>query len=191
MLDHLDHLAWLGVNTVLVQPVLRSPFTDAGYDVSDYLRVRAALRQQRRPRAAHRRGPRRGIRVLLDLVAGHTSDQHSGFGPSCRPTAPDPEGDRYIWSDRPRREALGQRTRRQPVGPPADRGAVFYLKNFYDEQPALNFGYAEPARRAVAAPVDAPGPRRQRPGAEATSWRTGWTGASPGFRVDMAFSLVK
>ena len=58
VIDRLDHIASLGVDTVWFNPCFASPFVDAGYDVSDYLTDRAPLRHQRRPRRAGGRGPR-------------------------------------------------------------------------------------------------------------------------------------
>ena len=80
----LDYLTDLGVNALWISPCFESPYRDAGYDVSDYLSVaprygdNAAL--ERLVDEAHRRD----IRVCLDLVAGHTSDQHPWFVESSR-----------------------------------------------------------------------------------------------------------
>jgi glycosidase len=120
---------------------------------------------------------RRGIRVLLDLVAGHTSVDHPWFHRSAN----DPDDDRYVWSDRP---APGF------VPSPGARPG-YYMKNFFDTQPALNFGYArldpdEPWRQ----PVDAAGPMANRQALyEVMAF---WLDRGvAGFRVDMPYSLVK
>ncbi len=177
---HLDHLAWLGVNTVWLNPCFASPFRDAGYDISDYFSVAPRYGTEDDLAALVEEARRHGIRVLLDLVAGHTSDQHPWFTAS----ADDPEDDRYIWTDG---------TRPAPAGFVASPGARpgAYLPNFFDSQPALNFGYArthpaEPWRR----PVDAEGPRANRAALRAVMDH--WLGLGlSGFRVDMAASLVK
>ncbi|MDI3418730.1 alpha-amylase family glycosyl hydrolase [Streptomyces luteolus] len=181
--QRLDYLKWLGVTALWLNPCFTSPFFDAGYDVADY--------QQVAPRyggnddlvalidAAHRRG----MRVLLDLVAGHTSDQHPWFTASAAGT--DGEyADRYIWT--PSREI-------QPDGfhsSPGERDGS-YLRNFFVSQPALNFGYArenpaEPWRQ----PPKAPGPRANREALRQVMAYWLDRGAD-GFRVDMASSLVK
>ncbi|MFD6553091.1 alpha-amylase family glycosyl hydrolase, partial [Streptomyces sp. NPDC058398] len=77
--ERLDHLAWLGVNTVWLNPCFVSPFGDAGYDVADYLRVAPRYGSHDDLARLVDEAGRRGIRVLLDLVAGHTSDQHPWF----------------------------------------------------------------------------------------------------------------
>ncbi len=177
VLAHLDHLEWLGVNTVWFNPCFASPFRDAGYDVSDYVQVapRYGTNDDLVELVAAAR--ERGIRVLLDLVAGHTSSDHPWFVAS----AADPTDDRYIWSDIQAEKF---------VASPGSRPG-YYLKNFYDSQPALNFGYArldpaEPWRE----PVDAPGPLTNR--AALREVMAFWLDRGvAGFRVDMAFSLVK
>ena len=176
-LARLDHLAWLGVNTIWFNPCFASPFRDAGYDVSDYLRVAPRYGSNDDLIRFVDAARERGIRVLLDLVAGHTSSDHPWF----RASAADPTDDRYIWSDRP-----GEKFVPSPGSRPG-----YYLKNFYDSQPALNFGYArldpdEPWRQ----PADAPGPLANR--AALREIMAFWLDRGvAGFRVDMAFSLVK
>ena len=192
VLAHLDHLRWLGVNTVWFNPCFASPFVDAGYDVSDYLRVAPRYGTNDDLVAVVAAARDRGIRVILDLVAGHTSVEHAWFVEELNATGPSPAGDRYIWSDRPGadRTSLGAPGDTPWVASPGPRPG-FYLKNFYDAQPALNFGYAstapgEPWRESI----DAPGPQRNRQALR--DIMAFWLDRGvAGFRVDMAFSLVK
>lgn len=174
---HLDHLEWLGVDAIWFNPCFVSPFRDAGYDVADYLTIAPRYGSNEDMVAFIVEAKRRGIRVLLDLVAGHTSVEHPWFQVSAN----DPEDNRYVWSDRP--------------GPgfvpsPGTRPG-YYLKNFFDEQPALNFGYArmaadEPWRQ----PIDAPGPQSSREALR--NIMAYWLDRGvAGFRVDMAYSLIK
>ena len=90
--------AWLGVDTIWFNPCFASPFRDAGYDVADYCRIAPRYGTNEDLVASSPRRPERGIRVLLDLVAGHTSVEHPWFRAIGRD---DPSDDRYIWSDRP------------------------------------------------------------------------------------------
>jgi alpha-glucosidase len=191
-LDHLDHLQWLGVNTVWFNPCFASPFVDAGYDVADYLQVAPRYGTNDDLVAFFAAAADRGIRVLLDLVVGHTSVQHAWFQQEILGADGSPEGDRYIWSKTPpaQKESLWIPGSTPWVRSPGPRSG-FYLKNFFEAQPALNFGFArlrddEPWRQ----PIDAPGPRRNRQALRdiMTFWLD--RGAS-GFRVDMAFALVK
>jgi len=178
--DRLDYLSWLGVNTVWLNPCFVSEFGDAGYDVADYLTIAPRYGSNEDFERLIDAARSRGIRIMLDLVAGHTSHLHPWF----KQSADDPSDDRFIWSD----------SVHAPVRnwiPSPGRRPGYYLANFYPIQPALNYGYArldpaEPWRQ----PVDAPGPRANR--AALREIMAYWfdRGVS-GFRVDMAYSLVK
>ncbi len=192
VIDHLDHLSWLGVTAIWFNPLFASPFVDAGYDVSDYLQVapRYGTNDDLVELVAAAR--ERGIRVLLDLVAGHTSVEHAWFRAELAADGPGPLGDRYVWADAVPFRDTSNDTAGTPsfVPSPGPRGG-YYLKNFFDAQPALNFGYArldpaEPWRQ----PVDAPGPLRNRQALKDVMAYWLDRGVA-GFRVDMAFSLVK
>ncbi|WP_345701784.1 alpha-amylase family glycosyl hydrolase [Kitasatospora terrestris] len=173
----LEYLAWLGVSAVWLTPCFDSPFRDAGYDVRDYLTTAARYGSNEELAKLTDAARRYGIRVVLDLVAGHTSDQHPWFLAS----ADDPADHRYIWSDRAAEGFVASPGRR----------AGWYRPNFFDCQPALNYGYArqdpaEPWRQ----PIDAEGPRANRAALRETMAQWLAAGVS-GFRVDMASSLVK
>jgi maltose alpha-D-glucosyltransferase/alpha-amylase len=186
--DHLDYLAWLGVTAVWLNPCFVSPMRDAGYDVADYFTIDpryggnedlAALAEQMRAR---------GIRLLLDLVAGHTADTHPWFTASAH----DPDDHRYIWAE-PSVVGPGAGNGQLPRGfvPSPGPRPGGYLPNYFDSQPALNFGYArrraeEPWRQSV----HDEGPRANRAALRAIMDHWLRLGVS-GFRVDMASSLVK
>ncbi|MGH6654205.1 MAG: alpha-amylase family glycosyl hydrolase [Actinocrinis sp.] len=180
LIGRLDYLKWLGVDTVWFNPCFVSEFGDAGYDVADFLTIAPRYGGNEDFVRLIDAARSRGIRVMLDLVAGHTSHLHPWF----RASADDPSDDRYIWSDSvhgPVRSWI----------PSPGRRPGYYLANFYPIQPALNYGYArmdpaEPWRQ----PVDAPGPRANR--AALREIMAYWfdRGVS-GFRIDMAYSLVK
>ncbi|WP_205754633.1 alpha-amylase family glycosyl hydrolase [Pseudarthrobacter sp. NamB4] len=177
VLGHLDYLQWLGVNVIWFNPCFASPFRDAGYDVSDYLTIAPRYGSNEDMITLVKEAKARGIRVLLDLVAGHTSMQHPWFRASMN----DPSDHRYIWSDRPGDAFV--------AAPGGSRG--WYMKNFFPEQPALNFGYSrlaadEPWRQLP----DAAGPQANRAGLKEIIGYWLDRGVA-GFRVDMAFSLVK
>ncbi|MET7605997.1 alpha-amylase family glycosyl hydrolase [Streptomyces avermitilis] len=178
IVERLDHLAWLGVTAVWLNPCFVSPFRDAGYDVSDYLNVAPRYGSADDLARLVEEASRRGIRVLLDLVAGHTSDEHPWFTASAN----DADDHRYIWAPEGRPDGF--------VASPGTRPGA-YLPNFFDTQPALNFGYgrenpAEPWRQ----PADAEGPRANREALRTIMDH--WLGLGlAGFRVDMAASLVK
>jgi alpha-glucosidase len=94
----LGHLAWLGVDAVWLSPFFRSPMADFGYDVSDYCDVDPLFGDlaafDRLVADAHALG----LRVLIDWVPNHSSDQHPWFLAS-RSSRHDPKRDWYIWRD--------------------------------------------------------------------------------------------
>ncbi|MGH3282553.1 MAG: alpha-amylase family glycosyl hydrolase, partial [Trebonia sp.] len=125
----------------------------------------------------------RGVRLLLDLVAGHTADTHPWFVASAH----DPGDYRYIWAG-PGADCgrLPERFVRSPGTRPGG-----YLPNYFDFQPALNFGYArQKAGEPWRQPAQAEGPRANRAALRTVIDHWLRLGVS-GFRVDMASSLVK
>ena len=192
VIDRLDHLAWLGVDAIWFNPCFASPFADAGYDVSDYLTVAPRYGTNDDLVELVEKARERGIRVILDLVVGHTSVQHAWFQDELHAAGPHPDGDRYVWCDDPpyRDTSSDIPGTAAWVRSPGPRPG-WYLKNFYDAQPALNFGWGRlPADEPWRDAVDAPGPRRNREALKEILAFWFDKGVS-GFRVDMAFSLVK
>jgi alpha-glucosidase len=129
LIEKLDYLEWLGVDAVWCSPVNPSPNRDYGYDVSDYMDVEPSLGTLADLDRLIAEAGRRGIKVLLDIVPNHTSDQHPWFrDPGKR--------DWYVWADRPNNwmSAFGGPawTRDEKVG-------RWYLHNFAPQQPDLNW----------------------------------------------------
>ena len=94
----LDYLESLGVDGIWLNPTFPSPNRDWGYDVSDYCAVHHELGTLDDLDALVREAGERGIRVLLDLVPAHSSDQHEWFAES-RASRESPRRDWYIWRD--------------------------------------------------------------------------------------------
>ena len=94
----LDHLSWLGVDAIWISPIYPSPMNDFGYDVADYTGVHPLFGDiedfDRLLDEAHDRG----LKVILDLVPNHSSDQHPWFQASSS-SREDPKRDWYIWAD--------------------------------------------------------------------------------------------
>jgi glycosidase len=186
VLEQLDYLAWLGVEVVWLSPCFVSPFGDAGYDVADYTTVAPRYGSDDDLARLVDEAGRKNIRVLLDLVPGHTSDTHPWFTRA----ASDPADHRYIW-------AAGALPNNSPgtlpdgfVPSPGTRPGG-YLPNFFAFQPALNYGYARPdPSQPWRQPPDADGPRANRAALRDIMDRWLALGVS-GFRVDMAASLIK
>ncbi|MCB1012852.1 MAG: DUF3459 domain-containing protein [Microthrixaceae bacterium] len=97
-MDRLGHLADLGVDTVWFSPFFASPQRDIGYDVSDYRSVAPEYGTLDDAQALIDRAHELGLRVLLDLVLNHTSDQHPWFLES-RSSRDNPFADWYVWDD--------------------------------------------------------------------------------------------
>lgn len=182
IIEKLDYISALGCNALWINPCFDSPFKDAGYDVRDYRRVASRYGTNGDLVRLFQESHRRGIHVLLDLVPGHTSEEHTWFERS-KQAEHNPYSDRYIWTD----SAFHGYT--MPfVGGESDRDAT-YILNFFKCQPALNFGFAKRDRPWQQTP-DSPAARRTQD-AMIDVMRF-WLGQGcDGFRVDMANSLVK
>lgn len=93
---HLDHLLWLGVDAIWLSPFYRSPMADFGYDVSDYCDVDPIFGTLADFDALVADAHERGLKVIVDWVANHTSDQHPWFQ-AARSSVEDPKRDWYVW----------------------------------------------------------------------------------------------
>jgi alpha-glucosidase len=133
--SRLDYLQELGVDALWLSPIYPSPMKDFGYDVADYTGVDPLFGTladlDRLLEAAHARG----LRVILDFVPNHTSDQHPWFLES-RASRANPKRDWYIWRDAPNNWLSN-------FGGPAwtfdARNGQYYYHAFLPEQPDLNW----------------------------------------------------
>jgi alpha-glucosidase len=94
----LDYLAWLGVDAVWLSPIFRSPMVDHGYDVSDYRAIDPLFGTLADFDRLLARAHALGLKVILDFVPNHTSDQHAWFQQS-RASRQSPKRDWYLWRD--------------------------------------------------------------------------------------------
>ncbi|HEX8094534.1 alpha-amylase family protein [Jatrophihabitans sp.] len=146
--SRLDYLARLGVTCLWLNPIHPSPLLDGGYDISDYYGVHPQLGTLGDFVELATQARSRGIRLVLDLVVNHTSDQHPWFQ-SARSDPDSPYRDWYVWSeDEPpdRRQGMvfpGEQTETWTMDPAAK---LWYYHRFYDFQPDLN--WSNPAVRA-------------------------------------------
>jgi len=98
LIDRLDYLEWLGVDCLWLPPFFASPLRDGGYDVASYTDILPDFGTVEDFSLLLERAHERGIRVIIDMVMNHTSDQHPWFQASR--TDPDgPYGDFYVWAD--------------------------------------------------------------------------------------------
>ena len=136
----LDYVASLGVDGIWLSPFFTSPMADFGYDVADYRDVDPVFGTLSDFDALLARAHGLGLKVIIDQVYGHTSDQHAWFTQS-RGSRDNPRADWYVWADA-----------RADGGPPTNWPSVFggpawtwdarrrqyYLHNFLSAQPDLN-----------------------------------------------------
>lgn len=186
LIEKLDYIKHLGCNAIWVNPCFVSPFGDAGYDVADYYEVAPRYGTNADLKRLFEEAAKRGIKVCLDLVPGHTSSEHAWFKESCKADT-NRYTNWYIWTDSPWNRGDGHS---YFICGHSERNGS-YMPNFFYHQPALNFGYAEPDPCCPwQLPVDHPDVKAVRE--ELKNIIKFWLkmGAS-GFRVDMAYSLVK
>jgi len=98
IMQRLDHFTELGVDTIWLSPIFRSPMADFGYDISDYCDIDPLFGTLADAEALIAAAHARGLKVLLDLVPNHTSDQHPWFKES-RASRDNQKRDWYLWRD--------------------------------------------------------------------------------------------
>ncbi len=184
IIEKLPYVKSLGCNALWLNPVYDSPFMDAGYDVRNHKQVAARYGTNEDMKRLLDTAHEMGIRVLLDLVPGHTSDTHPWFIEGKQSTD-NPYSDRYIFTkcvwDAPMEYRL-------MCGIcPRDGN---YLVNYFSSQPALNYGFHDITHPEWQLPADHPEALAT---AEALKdiMRFWLDMGCDGFRVDMADSLVK
>jgi glycosidase len=182
----LDYIKSLGADAIWINPCFASPFGDAGYDVSDFYKVAPRYGTNKDLKHLCTAAAKKGIRVILDLVAGHTSIEHPWFKASCL-HARNKYSNWYVWTDSvwhwtddSVRTVLGYSQRNGN-----------YAINYFWFQPALNYGFADPdPKKKWQLPVDHPAAMAVRKKMKQIMRFWMEMGAS-GFRVDCASSLVK
>ncbi|MBQ2711012.1 MAG: glycosylase [Clostridia bacterium] len=182
--EKLDYIKSLGFNALWLNPCYVSPFMDAGYDVEDYCKVAPRYGTNEDLYNLFEQAHNRGMHVILDLVPGHTSDQHPWFKQSRLPTKNEMT-DRYTWTDcvwnRPPEYSW--------VAGMSDRDGCFLI-NFFNSQPALNYGFNEITHPEWQ--MSYTDPRAQATFDAMLEVMRFWLDRGcDGFRVDMADSLVK
>ena len=139
--SRLEHVAQLGVDGVWLSPFFKSPMKDFGYDVSDYRDVDPMFGTLDDFRALVKRAHELGLKVMIDQVLSHTSDQHPWFKES-RTSRDNPKADWYVWADA-REDGTPPNNWMSIFGGSAwqwDTGRLqYYMHNFLTSQPDLNF----------------------------------------------------
>lgn len=98
--SQLDYLQKLGITAIWLSPVYQSPMDDNGYDISDYEAIADVFGDMADMDELLAAANERGIKIIMDLVVNHTSDEHAWFV-EARENPNSPERDYYIWRDEP------------------------------------------------------------------------------------------
>ncbi|WP_337270748.1 maltose alpha-D-glucosyltransferase [Oryzifoliimicrobium ureilyticus] len=140
----LDHIAALGVNAIWLLPFFPSPRRDDGYDIADYRNVSPDYGTMDDFRKFVTAAHERNIRVIIELVINHTSDQHPWFQRARQAPAGSSERDFYVWSDTdqkfPETRIIFLDTEKSNWTWDPVAGA-YYWHRFYSHQPDLNFDH--------------------------------------------------
>ncbi|MGF1753622.1 alpha-glucosidase [Vibrio makurazakiensis] len=147
IISKLDYLSLLGINVIWLSPVYQSPMDDNGYDISDYQAIAEEFGTMEDMKRLLREAKQRGIKVIMDLVVNHTSDEHPWFK-EAQKSKDNPYRNYYIW-----RDAQYSSLAEQQCSPPDSQGSVFggsawqwdnnteqyYFHLFSKRQPDLNW----------------------------------------------------
>ncbi|MEZ4560931.1 MAG: alpha-amylase family glycosyl hydrolase, partial [Caldilineaceae bacterium] len=150
VIDKLDYLSdTLGVDAIWLSPFYPSPMADFGYDVSDYCAVNPLFGDLATFDDLVAQAHARGLKVIIDIVPNHTSDQHPWFQES-RASRDNPKRDWYVWAD-PAADGGPPNNWLSVFGGPAwtldESTGQYYLHSFLSEQPDLN--WRNPAVKAA------------------------------------------
>ncbi|KJY81851.1 oligo-1,6-glucosidase [Vibrio galatheae] len=141
IIEKLDYIAGLGANVIWLSPVYQSPMDDNGYDISDYQSIAPEFGTMADMDSLIEQADKRGIKIVMDLVVNHTSDQHPWFIESSSSTD-NPKRDWYIWKD-PKSDGSEPNNWESFFKPKAwtldEQTDQYYLHLFSNKQPDLNW----------------------------------------------------
>lgn len=150
IISKLDYVKSLGCNAIWLNPIYDSPFMDAGYDVRNYKKVAERYGTNDDLVRLFDEAHKKGIKILLDLVPGHTSDQNEWFL-EAKKAAKSEYSNRYIftksvWDAPPQYRMMCGLCERDGN----------YMVNYFSSQPALNYGFHEITHPEWQLPCDHP-----------------------------------
>lgn len=141
IIEKLDYISSLEVDAIWVSPCFKSPMKDFGYDISDYRSIDPIFGELADFDKLIEKAHALGIKIMIDQVLSHTSDQHEWFSQS-RQDKTNAKSDWYVWSD-PNPDGTPPNNWQSIFGGPAwqwdSRRCQYYLHNFLASQPDLNF----------------------------------------------------
>ncbi|QBF81425.1 alpha-glucosidase [Shewanella maritima] len=155
IINKLEYIASLNVDAIWISPFFKSPMKDFGYDISDYLAIDPMFGSMEDFDELIAKAHERDIKVVIDQVLSHTSDQHAWFEES-KQSQDNPKADWYVWAD-PQQDGTPPNNWLAIFGGCAwewePRRKQYYLHNFLKSQPDLNFHNPE-VRQAILANVE-------------------------------------
>ncbi|HEM4763046.1 TPA: alpha-glucosidase [Streptococcus suis] len=141
IIDKLDYLAALGIGAIWLSPVYKSPNDDNGYDISDYCDIMEEFGTMEDMERLIAEADKRDIKIVMDLVLNHTSDEHEWFI-QAKKGKDNPYRDYYIWAD-PAADGGVPNGLRSTFSGPAwtldEESSQYYLHQFSRKQPDLNW----------------------------------------------------
>lgn len=141
IIHRIDHLQTLGITAIWLSPVFPSPMADFGYDISDYCGIHPLFGTMQDMDALITELHKRSMKIILDLVPNHTSDQHPWFIESAS-SRDNPRHDWYLWQDKPA-EGGYPNNWLSVFGGPAwewnEKRQQYYYHAFLKQQPDLNW----------------------------------------------------
>lgn len=137
IIEKLDYLKSLNINLIWINPFFESPFRDGGYDITDYYKIDSRFGTNEDAAELFKKAEEKGIKIMLDLVVGHTSDKHPWFIESSK-AEKNEYSDLYIWNNQ---EAPFADNKYGNFICGCSERANSYRINYYAHQPALNYGY--------------------------------------------------
>ena len=140
IISRLDYLKKLGIDAIWLSPVYRSPQDDNGYDISDYQDIEPMFGTMEDMEQLFAEAKKRGIRIMMDLVLNHTSDEHRWFL-EAKKSKDNPYHDYYVWRDG--EEGIYPNDMNSAFGGPAwewvPELGQYYFHQFSVKQPDLNW----------------------------------------------------
>ncbi|PJC86855.1 glucohydrolase [Vibrio sp. HA2012] len=150
IIEKLNYIKQLGANIIWLSPVYKSPMDDNGYDISDYYSIAPEFGTMQDMEQLIAEAAKRNIKIMMDLVVNHTSDEHPWFIES-KSSRDNPKRDWYIWKD-PKEDGSEPNNWESFFTPKAwkldENTGQYYLHLFSNKQPDLNWANPE-VREAV------------------------------------------
>jgi alpha-glucosidase len=142
LLEKLDYFAWLGIEGIWITPFFKSPMKDHGYDVADYCAVDEIFGSLEDFKLLMETAREKGIKVIIDFVPNHSSDQHPWFV-EARSSKDSAKRDWFIWADPKSDGSPPSNWQSRFGGGPAwtfdEKTQQYYMHSFIPEQPDLNW----------------------------------------------------